>query len=94
MPSMHSVAMVALLPIAINNHDIPQKWLDEERRSNQVVRNRVLWQVLHPPTFKQNPIAKSRYFNVLCADGNFRHCKPVLASSLADSPEYSYQHHF
>jgi len=29
MPSTHSVAMVALLPIPIMNSSIPQEWLDE-----------------------------------------------------------------
>jgi hypothetical protein len=30
---------------------------------------------------------------VLFADGNFRHCKPVLAAWFADCPEYSDLHH-
>jgi hypothetical protein len=57
------------------------------------VLNEVLWRALHPLTFKQNPSAKSRYYNVLCADGNFRCCKPVLAAWLADCPEYSNLHY-
>jgi hypothetical protein len=32
-PSTHSVVMVALLPIAIKNRNIPQKWLDEQRQT-------------------------------------------------------------
>ena len=55
--------------------------------------NEVLWRVLQPLTFKQNPSAKSRYFNVLCSDGNFRRCKCVIATWLADYPEYSDLHH-
>jgi hypothetical protein len=33
-PSMHSVVMVSLLPIPINNRNIPQNGLDEERQTN------------------------------------------------------------
>jgi len=93
MPTMHSIIMVALLPIPINNRNISQKWLDEQRQTNQEVLNKVLRQVLQPLTFKQNPSTESRYYNVLCADGNFRHCKLVPAAWLADCPDYSDLHH-
>jgi hypothetical protein len=53
------------------------------------VLNKVLWQVLQPITFKQHPRPESGYFNILCPDGNFRRFNPVLATWLADSPEYS-----
>jgi hypothetical protein len=75
------------------NEHIPQPRLDEQQHTNQEVLNKVLRQVLQPRTFKQNPSAKSGYYNVLCADGNFRYCKPVLAAGLADCPEYSDLHH-
>ena len=93
MPSTHSVVMVALLLIPIKNRNFPQKWLDEQRRTNREVLNEVLRQLLQPLTFKHNPAAESGYYNVLCVDGNFRSCKPVLAAWLADSPEYSDLHH-
>jgi len=93
MPSTHSVVMVALLPILIKNCNMPQKWLDEQRQTNREVLNKVLRRLLQPLTFKHNPSAESGYYNVLCADGNFRHCKPVLAARLADCPEYSDLHH-
>jgi len=92
-PSTHSVVMVALLPILIKNLNIPQKWLDEQRQTNQEVLNEVLRRVLQPLTFKQHPSAQSGYYNVLCADVNFRRCKPVLSAWLADCPEYSDLHH-
>jgi hypothetical protein len=57
------------------------------------VLNEVLRRVLQPLTFKQNPSAESGYYNVLCADGNFRRCKPVLAAWLAVCAEYSNLHH-
>jgi len=93
MPSMHSILMVALLPILIKHHKIPQWKLDEQRETNWEVLNQVLLQVLQPLTFKQNPSAQSGYYNVLSADGNSRHCKRVLAAWLADCAEYSYLHH-
>jgi len=57
------------------------------------VLNEVLRRVLQPLTFQQNPNAESGYDKVLCADGNFRRCKPVLAAWLADCPEYRDLHH-
>jgi len=89
MPSAHIVVMVALLPIPIKNRNIPQKWLDKQRQTNQEVLNEVLRWVLQPLTFKQNPNAESGYYNILCTDGNFMRCKPVLAAWLEDCPEYS-----
>jgi len=85
--------MVALQLILINNRNIPQKRLDEQRQTNRAVPNEVLRRVLQPVNFKQNPNAESGYYNVLCADGNFRRCKPVFAAWLADCPEYSDLHH-
>ena len=55
--------------------------------------NEVLLHALRPLIFQQNPNAESRYFQGLCADGNFRRCKPVLAASLADCTEYRDLHH-
>jgi len=75
------------------NCNISQKRLDEQRQTTREVLNKVLRRVLYPPTFKQNPSAKSGYYNVPCADGNFRCCKPVLAKWRADCPEYSDLHH-
>jgi hypothetical protein len=72
--------MVALLPIPIMNRNIPQKRLDEQWHTNREVLNEVLRRVRQPLTFKQNPSAESGFYNVLCADGNFRRCKPVLAA--------------
>jgi len=79
--------------IPIKNRNIPQKRLDEPRQINREVLNEVLRQVLQPLTFKLNPSAESGFYNVLCADGNFRRCKPVLAAWLADCPEDSNLHH-
>jgi len=79
--------MIVLMLIPLNIHNIPQKWLDEQLQADREVLNEVLQQVLQPLTFKHNPNAESGYYNVLCADGNFRCCKPVLAALLADSSE-------
>jgi hypothetical protein len=92
-PSTHTIVMVALLPIQIKNHNIPQKRLGEQRQTNQEGLNEVLWRVLLPLTLKPNANAESRYYNVLYAYGNFRHSKPVVAGSLADCPGYSDLHH-
>ena len=93
MPSTRSVIMVALLLFPIKNHNIAQKWLDEQQQTNREVLNEVLRQILQPLTFIQNPSTESGYYNVLCADGNIRCCKLVLAAWLADNPEYSDLHH-
>jgi len=93
MPSTQSVVMVALLPIPIKNLNIPQKRLDEHGQTNREVLDEVLRRLLQPHTFKQHPSAGSGYFKMLCADGNFRRLKQVLAAWLADFPEYSDQHH-
>ena len=92
-PSTHSVVLVALLLIPIKKLIIPQKRLDEQWQTNREVLNKVLRRLLQPLTFKQNPCARSGYYNVICADGNIRGCKPVLAAWLADCPEYSDRHH-
>jgi hypothetical protein len=49
--------------------------------------------ILQPLTFKHTPSLESGYYNVPCADGNFRRCKLVLAEWLADCCEYSDLHH-
>jgi len=51
MPSAHTVVMVSLLPIPIKIRNIPQKRLDEQRQTNQVVLNEVLRRVRQPITF-------------------------------------------
>ena len=93
MPSTHTVVMVAPLLIPIKNRNIPQKWRDEQWQRNREVLNEVLQRVLQLLTFKQNPNAESGYYNVVCADVNFRRCKPVLAEWHADCTEYSDLHH-
>jgi len=92
-PAQHNIVMVPLLPISIKNRNIPQLQLDARWQTNWEVPNEVLQWVIQPLTFGQNPSAKSRYYNVLCADGNFWHCKPVLVAWLADCPGYSNLHH-
>ena len=91
-PSTHSVVMVALLPIPIKNRNIPQKRLDERWQLNREVLNELLRRLLQTLNFEQNPRAGSGYYNVLCSDGNFSHCKLVFAAWLADCPEYSNLH--
>jgi len=93
MPSTYSVVIVALLLIAIKNRNILHKQLDERWQTNRGVLNKVLWWVLQPLIIEYNPSTKNKYYNVLCWDGNFRRCKPVLAEWLAHWPEYSDLHH-
>jgi len=93
MPSTHTIVMVALLLIPIKIRNIPPRRLDEQRQTMREVLNEVLQRVLQPLTFKENPSAERGYYNVLCADGNFRRCKPDLTAWLADCPEYSDLHH-
>ena len=68
MLSMHSVVLVALLPIPIRNSDIPLKLLDEHRQTDREELNELRRQLLHDHTFEQNPSAESGYYNILCAD--------------------------
>jgi len=93
MPSTHSLVMFALLPIPIKMCNITQQQLDEPRQTNWNVLNKVLRQVYQPVTWEQDPSAECEYYNFLCADGNFRRWKLVVAAWLADCPEYSDQHH-
>jgi len=93
MPSTHTVGTVALVPIAINNRNIPQRRLDEQRQPTQEVAQEVLWRVFQPLTFKHNPNPESGYSNFVCADDNFRGCKPILVAWHPDCPEYSDLHH-
>jgi len=93
MPSTRSVVMVAHVPIPIKNRNIPQKRLDEQRQTNWQVLNKALQRVLKTLTLEQNCSPESRYYNILCADGNFRCCKPIFTAWLADYPEHSGLHH-
>ena len=85
----HSVIMVTLLPFPIKNRNISQKWLDEQQQTNREVQNAVLQRVPQPFTLEQYPSAKSRNYNLPCADCNFRHYTPVLAAWLAYCLQYS-----
>jgi hypothetical protein len=91
---MQRIVMITLLPTAIKNRNIPQKRLDEQWETHREVLNEVVRRILQRLTCQQHPIDKSGYYNVHCADGNFRHFKPVIAAWLADCPEYSRLHHF
>jgi hypothetical protein len=88
MPSTHSVVMVGLQPSPIKNCKIREKQQHEQWYKNWEVLNEVLRRVFHPVTFKHNRNTESGYYNVLCADGNFRRCNSVFAARLADFPEY------
>jgi hypothetical protein len=73
MPSTNSVIMVALLPIPMKNSNIAQTPLDEQQHTHREVLNELHRWVLQPLTFQHNPSTESGYYNILCADGNFRH---------------------
>jgi hypothetical protein len=92
-PSMDSIVIVALLPIAMKNSNIRPRRLYEQRQTNPAVLNEVLRHIHQPLSFKHNPGAESWDDDVLRADGSFRCSKPVLAASLPDCSAYSNQHH-
>jgi hypothetical protein len=85
--------MVTLLPIPINNRNIPLNWHTEQRDTSRDMLNKLLGRVLQLRTFKQNSSAKSVDFNICCVHGNFGHCQSVSAAQVADCPEYSDLHH-
>jgi hypothetical protein len=89
----HSIIIVALLPITINNRNILQKRLHEQWQTTWEVLNEILQRVLHPLNLNRNLSTKSGYYNVLCADCDLRRCKPASAVSLTDCPEYGDIHH-
>jgi hypothetical protein len=93
LPSTHSVVIVTLLPIQIKNLKSASKCRDEQQQKNRKVLKEVLRRVLLPLTFTQNPSSKSGCYNVLCADGNFRHSKPVIAAWHEECPGYCNLHH-
>jgi hypothetical protein len=85
--------MFGLLPITIKNGNIPQTQQNVQQQIIWVVQNQVLRWVLQTLSFKNNPIATSGLYNILCADGNVSCWKPVLAAWLADCSECSNLHH-
>jgi hypothetical protein len=92
-PSTYTVVMVALRPNPIKNCNIPQERPDEQQLTNREVLKEVLRRVCLTLPLKQHPNAEKGYYNIVCADGNFRCCKPVIAACLVDSPEYSDLYH-
>jgi hypothetical protein len=59
MPSVHTIVMVALLPIPIKNCNTAQTRLDELRQTNREVLNKVLWRVLQPLTSNNIPMLRA-----------------------------------
>jgi hypothetical protein len=51
MPSTHTVVIIALMPIPIKNCNKAQMQLEEQRRTNREVLDKVLLRVLQPRTF-------------------------------------------
>ena len=80
MPSTHCVIVAALLPITMKTSNNPQIQLDEQWQTNHEGFDEVLWRVLQSLTLKHNRSPESGYYNLLCADGNIRHCKPGEAA--------------
>jgi hypothetical protein len=81
--TMHSVLLVALLPIAIKMRDVPLKRRNAQREHNRMISQNVLQHVLQPLLNSETSIFYAR-----CADGNFRHCYSTLAAWMADYPEH------
>jgi hypothetical protein len=54
------------------NCDLPHKQQDEDQTTTRDVLNNVLWRLLQPLTQKRYPNAIGFYYNIVCADGNFR----------------------
>jgi len=81
--AMHSVLLVALLPIAIKMRDIPLSRYKEQREHNRMVLQHVLRHILGPLMR-----AERRVFFAWCADGHFGCCVASPVASIADYPEH------
>jgi hypothetical protein len=82
-PAMHSVLLVALLPIAIKMRDIPLSRYNEQKNHNRMILQHVLRHILGPLIR-----ADRRVFFAWCADGHFRRCVASPAAWIADYPEH------
>jgi hypothetical protein len=85
-PSTYSAVMATVLQIPNKNCNIPQTWLNKQRQINRELLNGILRPVLQPLTFRQYSSSKTRWLHILCADGNFRHCKSAFAVWLQNCP--------
>jgi hypothetical protein len=85
--------MVTVLCIPIKRRGVAWDGLDVLHRTKGEVLDEMIRRVLQPFTCIQHPSTNSGYYNVLCADGNFRRCIPHLSAGLPDCPDYSYLHH-
>jgi len=81
--TMHSLLLVALLPIAIKMHDIPLSRYNEQKEHNRMILQYVLHPILGPLM-----CADRRVFFAWCADSHFRRCVASPAAGIADYPEY------
>ena len=82
-PAMHSVLLVALLPIPIKMRDISASLYNAQKEHNRMVLQYVLRHFLSPLMD-----ADKRVFYAKCADGHFRHCVASPAAWIADYPEH------
>ena len=80
---MHSVLLVALLPIPIKMRDIPLSRYNEQKEHNRMILQHVLRHILGPLMR-----ADRRVFFAWCADGHFRRCVASPAAWIADYPEH------
>jgi Plavaka transposase len=82
-PAMHSVLLIALLPIAVKMRDIPLSRYTAQKEHNRMVLQHVLRHILGPLMRPDR-----RIFYARCADGHFRRCVASPAAWIADYPEH------